>query len=107
MEYGSRKIAIPDEAEAIEAEEILIRTHHLDTNNHVNNGQYVRMAIESLSDKEIRVGAMRVEYKKQALLGDILYPVIYKVSKNEAMTYTINLRDANGSPVCIVELTTQ
>ncbi|RKM59895.1 acyl-[acyl-carrier-protein] thioesterase [Butyrivibrio sp. CB08] len=107
MDYGDRKIAIPEDAEIFEADEIQVRTHHLDTNNHVNNGQYIRMAIESLPDKDIRVGALRAEYRKQAVLGDTLYPEIRKVSKSAIMTYTINLRDAKMSPVCIVELTTQ
>ncbi len=107
MDYGDRKIVIPSEAEAMSGEEIIVRSHHLDTNNHVNNGQYIRMAIESLPDKAIKVAALRAEYKRQALLGDILYPEIRKISKNGAMTYTINLKDDKNSPVCIVELTTQ
>jgi acyl-ACP thioesterase len=104
MDYDDRKIAIPEEAEAIAAEEILVRSHHLDTNNHVNNGQYIRMAIESLPDKDIRVRNLRAEYKKQALLGDTLFPEIRKVSKNDYMTYTINLRDDNLNSVCVIEL---
>ncbi len=107
MDYGKRKIAIPKEAEAVMGEDIVVKSHHLDTNNHVNNGQYIRMAIESLPDKDICVAALRAEYKKQALLGDVLHPEIRKVLKNGAMTYTINLKDDNNSPVCIVELTTQ
>ena len=107
MDYGDRKIVVPKEAEVLTGEDILVRSHHLDTNNHVNNGQYIRMAIESLPDKAIKVAALRAEYKKQALLGDTLFPEIRKVSKNGAMTYTINLKDDKNSPVCIVELTTQ
>jgi hypothetical protein len=53
------------------------------------------------------VVALRAEYKKQSLLGDTLFPEIRKVSKNGAMTYTINLKDVSNNPVCIVELTTQ
>ncbi len=104
MEYADRKIRIPDEGERLTGEEITVRTHHLDTNNHVNNGQYIRMAIESLPDKEIRIGGLRAEYKKQALLGDRLLPEIIKVSKNGAMIYTISLKDEGESPVCVVEL---
>jgi acyl-ACP thioesterase len=107
MDYGDRKIMVPKEAEVLTGEEILVRSHHFDTNNHVNNGQYIRMAIESLPDKAIKVTALRAEYKRQALLGDTLLPEIRKVSKNGAMTYTINLKDVSNNPVCIVELTTQ
>ncbi len=107
MEYGDRKIQIPEDAEVFEADEILVRPHHLDTNNHVNNGQYIQMAIESIPDKDIRISSLRAEYRRQALLGDTLYPEIRKVSKSEVMTYTINLRDDKKNPVCVVELTTQ
>ena len=107
MDYGDRKIMVPKEAEVLTGEEILVRSHHLDTNNHVNNGQYIRMAIESLPDRAIKVTALRAEYKRQALLGDTLLPEIRKVSKNGAMTYTINLKDVSYNPVCNVELTTQ
>jgi acyl-ACP thioesterase len=107
MNYGDRKIALPENAEVLPAEEITIRRHHLDTNYHVNNGQYVRMAIECLPDKGINVVSMRAEYKKQARLGDILFPEVMKVSKENNIAYTICLRDEQKNPVCNVELITQ
>lgn len=103
MEYADRKIKIP-EGEAIRGEEIVVRSNNLDTNNHVNNGQYIRMAIDSLSQGDVTVSSMRAEYKKQAKLGDVLIPEIVKVSKNDRMAYTISLKDTEDSPVCIVEL---
>lgn len=61
MEYESRKIALPKEAKELES--FPVRRYHIDTNEHVNNCQYVQMALESLSkDKEVH--QMRVEYKK-------------------------------------------
>ena len=107
MNYGDRKISLPEDAEVVPCEEIQVRRHHLDTNNHVNNGQYIRMAVETLPDRDIRVSAMRAEYKKQARLGDILYPEVMKVSKGSGMAYTICLRDDEKNPVCNVELITQ
>ena len=104
MEYADRKIKVPAEGEVIKGQEIEVRPHHLDTNNHVNNGQYIRMAIDSLPDRGMKVSSLRAEYKKQALLGDVLYPEIIKVSNADEIAYTISLKDANGSPVCIVEL---
>ena len=106
MEYRDRKIRIPAEAEKIPAEEILVRRHHLDTNNHVNNGQYVRMAIDCLSDKDRNVYSMRAEYKKQALLGDTLYPEVYKVKDGDKRQFVVDLKDADGKSVCAVELLT-
>jgi acyl-ACP thioesterase len=104
MEYADRKIKIP-EGEVIRGEEILVRSNNLDTNNHVNNGQYIRMAIDSLPERDVIVSSMRAEYKKQAKLGDVLVPEIVRVSKNDRMTYTISLKDTQDSSVCVVELT--
>ena len=44
MEYAPRKISVPGNGQAMEP--FVVRPHHLDTNKHVNNGQYVRMAME-------------------------------------------------------------
>ena len=43
------------------------------TNEHVNNCQYVQMAIEML-DQERVIRQVRVEYKKSAVLGDMIVP---------------------------------
>ena len=107
MNYGDRKIAIPENAESIPCEEIQVRRHHLDTNNHVNNGQYIRMAMDAIPDSNVRIVSMRAEYRKQSRLGDVLYPEVMKVSKDSGMAYTICLRDDNKNPVCNVELITQ
>lgn len=103
MDYQDRKIAIP-EGESRNAEEIVVRKHHLDTNNHVNNGQYIRMALESLSDKNRNVVSLRAEYKKQALLGDILYPVVIKSNMGDNKVYTVSLNDKDEEPVCVVQI---
>jgi acyl-ACP thioesterase len=104
MNYAERKITLPAEGEHIPAEEIVVKRHHLDTNNHVNNGQYIRMAMDCLPDKALDIKSMRAEYKKQALLGDVLYPDVMKVSNDGKLIYTINLKDGQGKSVCTVEL---
>ena len=53
MEYAPRKITVPAEYE--EAECVTIAKHHIDTNHHVNNAQYVEIAREVLP-AEIEVG---------------------------------------------------
>ena len=73
MTYESRKIPLPTESEELES--FPVRRYHIDTNEHVNNCQYVQMALESLpKDKEVH--QMRVEYKKSAVYGDMIYPRI-------------------------------
>lgn len=100
MEYAPRKIAMPKEGETLEA--FAVKQHHLDTNNHVNNGQYVRMAMDCIP-KEFRIKQLRVEYKNQAMLEDIVCPVV-AVSGDGAM-YTVSLNDEEGKPYSIVEMT--
>lgn len=96
MDYAPRKIVLPRGGE--DREPIQIRRHHLDTNHHVNNGQYVDMALEFLpEDFEIR--QMRAEYKRQAFLDDVLYPYVAA----EDGRYAISLADAEGRPYAVVE----
>lgn len=101
MEYAPRKITVPEGAAA--GEEVIIRQHHLDTNHHVNNGQYVRIAMDSL-EKKCHIRQLRAEYKKQVYLNDILVPYI---SEAEAGTYVVTLKDKEDNICCVVELQEQ
>lgn len=97
MDYAPRKIAVP--ADGRREEPFTVKSHHLDTNHHVNNGQYVRMAMDYVPEK-FEVRQLRVEYKKQAVLGDEINPVV--CSTDEA--YVISLNKEDGKPYCIVEI---
>ena len=46
-------------------------------------------------EKDAVVRELRVEYKKQAVLGDEMIPVVYQVSEKEMI---ILLRDGEGRP---------
>lgn len=81
MEYKPRKIALPAEWEPFPS--FSIQRHHLDTHHHVNNCQYVRMAEDYLPEG-CKIRSLRVEYKKQALLGYVFYPLICQ-SENGTM----------------------
>ncbi len=83
MEYADRKIKIPKKGEI--AESFTVRHYHLDTNNHVNNGQYVVMAREFVPE-DFKVYCMRAEYKKAAVLGDVIVPHIYDIEKGYIVT---------------------
>ena len=107
MKYEGRKIEISEEDERFWGEEIQVRQHNLDTNNHVNNGQYVRIAMDCLPKRDLKVVAMRAEYKKQSRLGDVLCPVVIMSKKDDNDKYTVSLNGEDGKPVCIVELITQ
>ena len=99
MEYAPRKIAMPEDGTACEP--FVVKVHHLDCNHHVNNGQYVRMAMD-FAPKDIQIKQLRTEYRSQARLGDTIYPML---SKEESEgKYTVSLNSAEGKPYCIVEL---
>lgn len=96
MEYTPRKIKLPAEGEG--KENFPVQKHHLDTNHHVNNSQYIQMAMEYLpEDFEIR--RMRAEYKMQARLGDRIYPWVSMDGK----CCTVSLNQEDGKPYAVVE----
>ena len=90
MDYAPRKIRLPKDMQS--AEPVTVRQHHMDTNHHMNNAQYVEIARE-LFDELPPVKELRVEYKKQALLGDILYP---KTCSQDGWNY-VALEDEAGN----------
>ena len=96
MNYAPRKIVLPKEYE--KQESFSIQKHHLDTNHHVNNCQYVQMAMDYLPE-DYRIYQMRAEYKQQAKLHDIVYPGKSRTDN----TTTILLNDQTDNPYAVVE----
>lgn len=97
MEYAPRKIEIPESF--TQQKPIRIREYHMDTNQHVNNGQYLRMAMKYVENDFI-VHQMRAEYKKSAKIGDIIIPQV----SEEVGKYTVSLNTETGEVYAIVEL---
>ena len=114
MTYEPRKITVGKDAKVYEADVKKVGMHHLDSNNHVNNGQYIRIALgafEGVSKREglselsdmcaLRSGIqIRAEYRQQAHLGDEINPLVY----SENGVYTAFLNDMNNKPYSIVEI---
>lgn len=98
MDYASRKIVLPGGGE--ERERITVKKHHLDSNHHVNNGQYVDMAMEFLPEDFV-IRQLRAEYKKQTFLDDVLCPLVAR----DGNRFTVVLSDEAGRPHVIVEFT--
>lgn len=96
MEYLPRKVSIS----GIEKKEemLVIQRHHLDCNNHVNNGQYIKIAGVYLP-KGFEIKQMRAEYKKQAYLGNEIFPYVYE----DKDKITVSLCDVNKQPYVVVE----
>ncbi len=85
-----RKIVLPKDCQS--AEPVYGGGHHIDTNQHVNNAQYVDIARELLPEK-FTIRELRTEYKKAAVLGDVMYPKIGKTAEG----YVVSLQDAAGN----------
>lgn len=102
MDYAPRKISLPEtQGRPFAPVEVLRR--HLDTNRHVNNGQYIAIAMEYLPDG-YAIRQMRAEYKKQAHLGDRLIPVVYEDGTH---TVSVVLNSEDGMPYCVAEFMLQ
>lgn len=110
MEYAPRKIALP--AELTEFPQFSVKKCHIDTNEHVNNCQYIQMAQEvagemyRIKDKEKGIAVeerlvcqMRAEYKKSAVYRDVIVP---KAAVEEERM-VVELCDTEGKPYAIVE----
>ena len=96
MDYQKRKIRLPEEAK--EAEDILVTQFFLDPNKHVNNGQYVNIAMTFLPEG-FKIKRMRAEYRAQAFLGDTIKPVYAE----EGGVYTVALNNVEGKPYAVLE----
>ena len=73
---------------------------HLDTNHHVNNQQYLEIAMHYLP-QSFPIGLLRAEYKRQAHLGDRLVPY---VTEREGSVY-VSLLDEAGAVYMAAEFT--
>ncbi|HAK57434.1 MAG TPA: acyl-[acyl-carrier-protein] thioesterase [Lachnospiraceae bacterium] len=99
MDYGtSRKVAVPEGLEFIDT--IRVNPSLLDTNNHMNNGQYVRFAVGYLP-MNFDTAEFRAEYRNAAHYGDDMR-VLTGVS--EGKTYVI-FADESDEPYFISEFT--
>lgn len=95
MPYAPRKIEVPSDLTT--QKEFTVIKANIDTNNHVNNGQYIRMAEEYLPST-FKTKQMRAEYRLSAILGDTIIP---KLSLTDTLC-TVILTSPNNSPYAVV-----
>ncbi len=96
MEYRSRKVHVPENLE--EAGQIPVCQNYLDTNNHVNNGQYVRLAVNALP-QDYPVSEFRAEFRLAAKMGDTLYT---RTGTCDGCFYVV-FTDRDGTPYFVSE----
>ena len=96
MEYAKvRKIHVPAEKE--KREPVTVGWRHLDRNGHVNNVQYIEIALSLFLD-EPDIAELRVEYRKAARKGELIIPALAK----DGEWTVISLEDENEKPYCVV-----
>ena len=96
MEYADRKIAVPKVT--ITHPSFSVIKSNIDSYNHVNNGQYIKMAEEFLPE-EFKISSLRVEYRKQAVLGDTIIPK----TATDGKQFTVALCGTDDKPYAVVE----
>ena len=77
MDYKDRRIILPKEG-GTTLDPIRVLRADIDYNKHLNNANYIRMAMELLPE-DFEVKGRRVEYRVAAKLGDLLIPAIYTI----------------------------
>jgi acyl-ACP thioesterase len=97
MEYLDRRIAVPD-MEGKTFPPIAVKPLDIDFNWHMNNGRYVKHAMGFLPDG-FAISRFRVEYKKPAVKGNLLYPA---VKESQGRIYVL-LTDGEGGEYAAME----
>ena len=82
---------------SVEKEPVRVSRFYIDTNHHMNNGKYILVAEEYLPE-QVFVCGLRAEYRKAAMLGDMLYPVVTMEEKQ----ITVTLADEKGASYAII-----
>jgi len=96
MNYRGRRIILPKQ-EGIVMEPVTVMRADIDYNRHMNNANYVRIAMELLPE-DFMIKDMRVEYRIPAKLGDQLIPTLYPIDGGFIVSLAIE-----GQPSTIIE----
>ncbi len=95
-----RKIRL--EGAGSEQPPIVVTEQHLDTNHHVNNGQYIAFAdrIVRQQDDGFATRRINVQYKSMARLGDTIVPRLHVIDNG----YAVDLANQDGATFAIVSM---
>ncbi|GHT58381.1 hypothetical protein FACS1894109_12520 [Spirochaetia bacterium] len=106
MDYAGRRIDVPETPDLLPEDKkfppFVVTSLDIDLNRHMNNGRYIKAAMNFLPDDFI-ISRFRVEYKKPAARGDLLYPVVKRPNHDKIY---ILLTDKEGGPHTVMEFTT-
>lgn len=97
MEYLDKRIDVPAQKGQVQ-EAVAVRRSDIDFNRHMNNARYIETALEFLP-WDFNVKRFRVEYKRAARLGDLLYPRVISLDG----VFFVLLENDVGKPYAVVE----
>lgn len=96
FDWSDRKIKAEGESKA--GNPVIVPEFFIDTNEHMNNGKYIMVA-ESYLPEGFVTERIRAEYRKAAVLEDVLHPVIYTQENG----ITVALEDEVQKPYAIIQ----
>jgi acyl-ACP thioesterase len=97
MNYRGRRIILPKQDGTV-MDPVRVMRADIDYNRHMNNANYVRIAMELLPEG-FEVKDMRVEYRIAAKQGDLLTPTLYPIDGGYIVALAID-----GQPSAIIEM---
>ncbi len=87
MDYKDRRIFLPKEDGQV-LDSVRVMRADIDYNHHMNNANYIRVAMELLPD-DFQVSNLRVEYRVAAKLGEVLVPTVFDHESNFIVVLSI------------------
>ena len=96
MNYRGRRISLPKQDGTV-MDPVRVMHADIDYNRHMNNANYVRIAMELLPEG-FEVRDMRVEYRIAAKQGDMLTPTLYPIDGGYIVSLAID-----NQPSAIIE----
>ena len=96
MNYRGRRIILPKQDGTV-LEPVQVMRADIDYNRHMNNANYVRVAMELLPEG-FEVRDMRVEYRIAAKQGYLLTPTLYPIDGGHIVSL-----DIDSQPCAIIE----
>ncbi len=99
---------IPVQGEGVACDPVVVTAAHIDTNHHVNNAQYVAMAMGALSTRAVEFDAREVDvqYLEAARMGDTIVPVVHPPLGEDVagQGYVVSLESPAGQRFAVVRV---
>lgn len=84
MEMTGRKLLVPEEIQRVDT--VIVKEHHLDLYNHMNNGQYIEIACDYLPENT-NIYQICCQYRMQARKDDVVG--VYRAIEDSRITVVL------------------